>query len=111
MRYSVSPLRRALLAFGLLVALSLLLQPLCEAYEGQHQPDGGFACCLDMLPDAVAASPSAGGEKPVLSGFATMRLLPDVAPAPAGIVRQLAAWKDPPPQPPSYYARSARIQR
>jgi hypothetical protein len=111
MRSSVSPLRRALLAFGLLVALSLLLQPVCKAYEGQHQPDGGPACCLDMQPDAVTAAPSADGEKPILSGFATMRLLPDIAPAPEGIPGRLAEWKHPPAPSPSYYARSTRIQR
>jgi hypothetical protein len=111
MRSSVNPLRRALLAFGLVVVLSLLLQSVCKAYEGQHQPDSGPACCLDMQPDAVAASPSAGGEKSILSGFATMRLSPGIAPAPEGIPGRLAAWKHPPAPSPSYYARSTRIQR
>jgi hypothetical protein len=111
MRGSASPLRRALLALGMLAALTLLLQPVCKAFEGHHQPDGGAACCLDMQPDAVAASPSAGGEKPILSGFATMQLLPDMAPAPEGIPGRLAQWKHPPAPSPSYYARSTRIQR
>jgi hypothetical protein len=109
MRSSVIPLRRALLAFGLLATLLLLLQPVCKAYEGQHQPDGGPACCLDMQSDAVAAAPAAGGEKPVLSGFATVLLLPSVAFATTAISARLAAWTGPPP--PSYYARSTRIQR
>jgi hypothetical protein len=111
MRSFVSPLRKAIFAFGLLVMLSLLLQPVCKAYEGQHQPDGGPACCLDMPPDAVAAAPSAGGEKPVLSSFATVRLLPGIALATTGISERLAAWTGPPPPSQSYYARSTRIQR
>jgi hypothetical protein len=111
MRRSANPLRRALFAFGLLAVLTLLLQPVCNAYEGQHQPDGELACCLDMQLDAVAASPSQGGKNTITSDFTVVRSLPDVALAPAGISGGLAVWKDPPPPPPSYHARSARIQR
>jgi hypothetical protein len=111
MRRSANPLRRALLAFGLLAMLSLLLQPVCNAYEGQHQPDSGLACCLDMQPDAVSASPSAGGEKAITSDLTLVRSLPEVALAPAGISGRAVAWKAPPPPSPSYHARSARILR
>jgi len=111
MRSSVNPLRRTLLAFGLLVVLSLLLQSVCKAYEGQHQPDGAPACCLDMQPDAVAASPSTGDEKAITSDFTVVRSLPEVALAPSRISGRLAAWKAPPLPSPSYHARSARIQR
>src|SRR5512138_2263844 len=92
MRSSVSPLRRALLASGLLVMLLLLLQPVCKAYEGQHQPDGGLACCLDIQSDAVATAPSAGSETPVLSGFAIVLLLPSIALPTTAISARLAAW-------------------
>ena len=111
MRSSVSPLRRALVALGLLAALTLLLQPVCKAYEGQHQSDGGLACCLDMQSDALAAAPSAGGEKPVLSGFAVIRSSPAIALVPAEIRGRLAVWTGPPPSSASYYARTTRIQR
>jgi hypothetical protein len=111
MRRSVGPLRRALLALGLLAALMLLLQPVCKAYEGQHKADSGLACCLDMQLDAVAAAPSVGGEKPILSGFAALPSLPGIAPAPAQVSGRLAKWKHPPAPSPSYYARSTRIQR
>ena len=75
MRSPASLLRRALAALGLAAALTLLLQPICAAYESAPQPDDGAVCCLEMQPDALIAAPSLQGEKavaPVLAGAAVL---------------------------------------
>ena len=102
---------RALAALGLAAALTLLLQPLCGAYESTQQPDDAAACCLEVQPDALVAAPATAVEKAVASALAAVPSIPLVAFPPAAISGGRAAWKDPPPPSLSYHARSARIQR
>src|SRR5262245_60238511 len=105
MRSSASLLRKALAALGLAAVLTLLLQPVCAAYESAPQPDDAAACCLDMQPDGLVAAPSTAGGKSVASALAVVASMPLVAFAPAAVSRGHAAWKDPPPPSLSYHAR------
>jgi hypothetical protein len=111
MRSAASLLRSVLAAMGLAAVLTLLLQPVCAAYESALQPDDGAACCLEMQPDALVAAPSLQSEKAVAAVLALAPLIPRMALAPMTVSGRLAPWKAPPPQSPSYHARSARIQR
>jgi hypothetical protein len=111
MTASAGLLRRTLAALGLAAALTLLLQPLCGAYESALQPDDSAACCLEMQPDALVAAPSLQSEKAIAPVLAVARPMPRVALAPVTVSGGLAAWKAPPPPSLSYHARSARIQR
>ena len=111
MRSSAGLLRRVLAALGLAAALTILLQPICSAYESAQAPGSGAACCLEMPPDAVVAAPSTAPEKALAPVSAPVSPLPCVAFMPPAVFGRLAVWKDPPPPSPSYHARSARIQR
>ena len=111
MRSPASLLRRALAALGLAAALTLLLQPVCAAYESAPQPDDGAACCLEMQPDALVAAPSLQSEKASAPVLAVAPPIPRMALAPVAVSGGLAVWKAPPPQSPSYHARSTRILR
>jgi hypothetical protein len=103
-------LRSGLAAFGLLAALTLVLQPVCGAYELLHEADGGTPCCAEMQAEAMAAPVSVEISKGANSAPALVPLAATAfaaAPAPY----RFAAWNDPPPPPLSYHARSARILR
>jgi hypothetical protein len=111
--------RLAFIALGLIAVSALLFQPICEAAElhlahaysaSQATPmggDEGDSCCSMVAPSALrTAAPLAGASS-----------IPVAAPAVGSpmfrphVVIYHALPAAPPPLVPSYYIRSARIQR
>src|SRR5512145_1697935 len=97
MTSSAGLLRRMLAALGLAAALTLLVQPVCAAYEGAQLPDDTAACCLDMQPDALVAAPTQQSEKAVAPILAVAQSIPREALVPVTVSGRLVAWKAPPP--------------
>ena len=124
-------LRRALAAIGMLAVLTLLVQPVCSAYELSRPPPGapalssvaehdhgakqgrheGKPCCSDIEMNAVLASPSADllTALPAAKALTAVPYAEPTQAAPASY--RLAAWNSPPPLPLPYHVRSARILR
>jgi hypothetical protein len=103
-------LRRGLAALGLFAVLTLLLQPVCGAYELMHEVDAGTPCCSQMQAEVMATPASAEASKAANSTAAVAPLAATALLASPAHYR-FAAWNDPPPPPLSYHARSARILR
>lgn len=120
-------MRREAAALALLAALTVLLQPVCAAYElrpaaprapaatladdAAHGTHGRASCCPEVEPSSLVTPSSAGIAKAILAAQAPGPLAYAAAPRAALLLHARPAPGVPPPFPLPYHARSARIQR
>jgi hypothetical protein len=119
---SMKPLQLAVVGMALFAVLLILAQPVCQAYELGHEPQGAPGawsqampdqaefCCDDVRTVAAAVPTSSATAKSIAEGAALVSpIMLAVAQASFPVVRHLAA--SPPARPLSYYVRSTRILR
>ncbi len=118
-------MRRGAAALALLAALSVLLQPVCAAYENRapappvvaladdaaRGTDGCVPCCPEVGPSALVAPSSAPVTKAILAAQAVVPLAYAAAPRAALFSQARPVAGVPPTFPLPYHVRSARIQR